>query len=254
MPRRPVSSFAGGTLFARVVLHWGLAATAALMLLTAAGPPSTERREERNAMVVDILRRYPSPGVDDPRVLAALAAVPRHRFVPEAVRDRAYEDMPLPIGYGQTISQPYIVGLMTQLAQVDSGMTVLEIGTGSGYQAAVLAELTPRVYTIEILAPLAAQARATLEELGYGTVQCRTGDGYAGWPEAAPFDRILVTAAPEQVPPALVEQLKPGGRLVIPVGPRWSAQSLMLLTKDEEGKVRMETILPVAFVPLVREE
>lgn len=233
---------------------WTAAVFGALVCFTGAAPPSAERREERNAMVVDILRRYPSPGVDDPRVLAALAAVPRHRFVPEGVRDRAYEDMPLPIGYGQTISQPYIVGLMTQLADVDSAMKVLEIGTGSGYQAAVLAELTPNVYTIEILVPLAAQAKAMLLELGYTTVHCRTGDGYAGWPEAAPFDCILVTAAPDHVPPALVEQLKPGGRMIIPVGPRWGAQSLVLLTKDDTGKVRTEKVLPVAFVPLVREE
>ncbi len=133
-------------------------------------------------------------------------------------------------------------------------MKVLEIGTGSGYQAAVLAELTPHVYTIEILVPLAAQAKAVLSELGYTSVQCRTGDGYLGWPEAAPFDCILVTAAPDHVPPALVEQLKPGGRMIIPVGPQRGAQSLVLLTKDDTGKVRTEKVLPVAFVPLVREE
>jgi protein-L-isoaspartate(D-aspartate) O-methyltransferase len=205
-------------------------------------------------MLLEMMRRHAAPAVDDPRVLAAMAEVPRHRFVPAGVADRAYDDTPLPIGHGQTISQPYIVGLMTQLAEVDSTMKVLEIGTGSGYQAAVLAELTPHVYTIELLRPLADRARAVLAELGYATVRCRQGDGYQGWPEEAPFDRILVTAAPSAIPPRLVEQLRPGGRLVVPVGPSGMTQDLQVVTRDADGGVRVRTVLPVIFVPMLTRE
>src|SRR5450759_3713631 len=166
-----------------------------------------------------------------PRILAAMSKVPRHEFVPELSRSLSYEDMPLPIGYGQTISQPYIVALMT--GQLDPKPTdrVLEIGTGSGYQAAVLAQLVAEVYTIEIIEPLAQRAGADLKRLGYTNIQVRAGDGYKGWPEAAPFDAIIVTCAPEKVPPPLVEQLKDGGRMIIPIGPGWD-QNMVLLRKN----------------------
>jgi protein-L-isoaspartate(D-aspartate) O-methyltransferase len=181
------------------------------------------------------------------RVLEAMRTVPRHRFVPEAYRDRAYADHPLPIGFEQTISQPYIVAFMTQALEVERGHRVLEIGTGSGYQAAVLGELTDEVYSIEIVAPLADRARETLADLGYRHVQVRTGNGYLGWPEHAPFDRIIVTAAPPEVPPALVEQLKVGGLMAIPVGT--IDQDLLILRNTDRGMQTVRT-LPVRFVPM----
>jgi len=188
-----------------------------------------------------------------PAVVSVLAKVPRHEFVPPSQADSAYENRPLPIGHGQTISQPYIVALMTDLLEVRPGDVVLEVGTGSGYQAAVLAELAERVYTIEIVEPLAREARARLERLGVRNVVTRVGDGYAGWPERAPFDGIMVTAAPDHVPPALIEQLKPGGRLVIPVGETGTGQSLMIIEKAGDGSVTTRNVLPVRFVPLTRE-
>jgi protein-L-isoaspartate(D-aspartate) O-methyltransferase len=183
----------------------------------------------------------------------ALLKVPRERFVPSGVAHLAYENRPLAIGEGQTISQPFIVALMTELLQVAPGAKVLEVGTGSGYQAAVLAELGLRVYSIEIVAPLAARARAALDAAGYGTVVTRVGDGYKGWPDAAPFDGILVTAAPDHVPPALVAQLKAGARMVIPVGPNWLAQELQVIRKEADGRTVTQRTLPVRFVPLTRE-
>lgn len=186
----------------------------------------------------------------DPRVMRAMADVPRHEFVPEAMRGAAYLNRPLPIGKGQTISQPYIVALMTELAGVDADSVVLEVGTGSGYQAAILADLVREVYTIEIIEELGRQAGQVLERLGYHNVQVRIGDGYQGWPEHAPFDAILVTAAPEQVPAPLLEQLKPGGRLVIPVGPQGASQSLQVITRDTAGNFSVKDVLPVGFVPL----
>lgn len=186
----------------------------------------------------------------NPEVMEVLGRVPRHEFVPEALRARAYENRPLPIGYGQTISQPYIVALMTDLAQVGADATVLEIGTGSGYQAAVLAALTRHVYTIEIVPKLGASARTRLERLGCENVTVRVGDGYLGWEEHAPFDAIVVTAAASHVPPPLVRQLKPGGRMVIPVGSPFQTQQLTLVEKAPEGAVRTRQILPVIFVPL----
>lgn len=185
-----------------------------------------------------------------PRVMEALARVPRHKFVPADFEQRAYENRPLPIGYGQTISQPYVVALMTDLLQVKAGDKVLEIGTGSGYQAAMLAELTDAVFTVEIIEPLAQHAEATLKNQGYGKVQVKAGDGYYGWPEHAPFDAIVVTAAASHVPPPLIQQLKPGGRMVIPLGSAFMTQQLMLVEKDGQGRVLTREILPVAFVPL----
>lgn len=190
-------------------------------------------------------------GVEDAAVLDALRQVPRHLFIPESVRDQAYEDHPLPIGEGQTISQPYIVALMTQLADLGPDDKVLEIGTGSGYQAAVLSRLAREVYSIEILEPLGRRASETLRRLGYDNVNVRVGDGYGGWPEEAPFDAILVTAAaPDQPPPPLEEQLKVGGRMVIPVGKYF--QDLVVLTRTEKGKVR-RSVIPVRFVPMTGE-
>jgi protein-L-isoaspartate(D-aspartate) O-methyltransferase len=185
-----------------------------------------------------------------PEVMAAMARVPRHEFVPPDLRHRAYDNRPLPIGLGQTISQPYIVALMTDLLELGPGARVLEVGTGSGYQAAVLAELVGHVYTIEIVPALGEGARRTLERLGYRNVTVRVGDGYLGWPEQAPFDGIIVTAAPEAVPPPLIDQLKPGGRLVIPVGEAWTGQSLMVIHKQADGTLSRKHVLPVAFVPL----
>ena len=194
-----------------------------------------------------------SRGIDDPEVLRALHAVPRHLFVAPAYRNDAYGDYPLPIGSSQTISQPYIVALMTQVAYLEPGDVVLEVGTGSGYQAAVLAEIVRTVYTIEILPSLGEQARARFAELGYTNVEVRIGDGYQGWPEHAPFDAILVTAAAEEVPSPLIEQLKPGGTLVIPVGQRDRVQTLMQVVKAEDGTTISRNLIPVRFVPLVRQ-
>jgi protein-L-isoaspartate(D-aspartate) O-methyltransferase len=188
--------------------------------------------------------------VRDPRVLAAMRRVPRHLFVPPSLADEAYDDHPLPIGEGQTISQPYIVALMTELLGLKGGERVLEVGTGSGYQAAVLAETAGEVYSVEILEPLARSASATLAGLGYGGVHVRAGDGYLGWPEAAPFDAIVVTAAPDHIPQPLVDQLKPGGRLVIPVGV--SYQELVVCTKTAAGITR-RSVIPVRFVPMTGE-
>ncbi len=202
----------------------------------------------RSRMVAEQLR---AREITDPRVLAAMEKVPRERFVPAWLAPLAYADQALPIGQGQTISQPYIVALMSQWAEVRPGDKVLEVGTGSGYQAAVLAELTDKVFTIELIPELAARAEATLRDLGYSGVRVRTGDGYAGWPEEAPFAAILVTAAAPQVPPALVAQLQEGGRLVIPLGRPGGLQYLKKYRKVA-GELREEGSLPVRFVPLVK--
>jgi protein-L-isoaspartate(D-aspartate) O-methyltransferase len=189
-------------------------------------------------------------GVKDPRLLAALLKVERHRFVPEKYLDSAYSDQPLPIGEGQTISQPYIVALMTELLELTRMEKVLEIGTGSGYQAAVLAELAKEVYTIEIIEPLAYTAEKRLSELGYQNIKVKTGDGYWGWPEAAPFDAIIVTAAPDHIPKPLIEQLKEGGRMVVPVGTY--TQELRKIVK-KSGKMETIDVIPVLFVPMTGE-
>ena len=195
-----------------------------------------------------VSRQIEARDVRDPRVLGAMRKVPRHLFVPESGRPNAYDDRPLPIGYRQTISQPYIVALMSELAEVRPGDRVLEVGTGSGYQAAVLAEIGARVFSIEIVEPLAKRATATLDALGYGTkVEVRTGDGYAGWPTHAPFDAIVVTAAPPKIPEPLKQQLKVGGHLVIPVGDYF--QHLKVVTRTKKG-FRERSVTPVRFVPM----
>lgn len=190
--------------------------------------------------------------VRDTATLRAMRSVPRHEFVPRAYLEAAYDDRPLPIGFGQTISQPYIVAYMTELLRPKPGDRVLEVGTGSGYQAAVLAEVVAEVYTIEIFRELAQTAAARLARLGYRDVYVRHGDGYFGWPEKAPFDAVIVTAAAGHIPPPLLEQLKPGGRMAIPVGSVYGVQTLVLVEKDAEGRVTTESLLPVRFVPLLR--
>jgi protein-L-isoaspartate(D-aspartate) O-methyltransferase len=225
---------------------WVLAASFASAMCTAPRADGDDQWEAaRKRMVAEQLR---ARDVRDPRVLAAMERVPRHLLVPDDVRAEAYEDHPLPIGHGQTISQPYIVGFMTQALDVRPDHRVLEIGTGSGYQAAVLGELAREVYTIEIVEPLAASARVALERLEYRNVHVRAGNGYLGWPEKAPFDRIIVTAAPEEVPPALVEQLAVGGIMAIPVG-GGMLQELRILRRTERGMDLLDT-LPVRFVPM----
>lgn len=218
------------------------------VLLPAASLPVDSFAEARRRMVEEQIR---SRGVTAPRVLAAMETVPRHLFVPDAERGNAYADRPLPIGARQTISQPYIVALMTSLLDVQPGDRILEVGTGSGYQAAVLSRLARKVYSVEILEPLANRARRTLSVVGYNNVHVRVGDGYKGWPEEAPFDGIIVTAAAPRVPEPLLRQLKPGGRLVIPVGEGY--QDLEVLTKRADGGFDRTKVLPVRFVPMTGE-
>lgn len=201
----------------------------------------SRRREE-------LVDRVLAPEIEDRRVLDAMRKVPRHRFVPPELQDHAYENRPLPIGEDQTISQPFVVAVMTQLLKLRADGRVLEIGTGSGYQAAVLAELARDVYSIEIVEPLARQAATTLASLGYDRIHLRTGDGYRGWPEAAPFDAIIVTCAPDHVPPPLEEQLAEGGRMVIPLGAAGD-QELVLIVK-EGGQLVRRDVIPVRFVPM----
>ncbi|HEY3042458.1 MAG TPA: protein-L-isoaspartate(D-aspartate) O-methyltransferase [Vicinamibacterales bacterium] len=217
---------------------------------SAAGAPGQDEfAADRQGMVTE---QIAARDVRDPRVLAAMRDVPRHLFVPPELQRQAYQDRPLPIGYDQTISQPYIVALMTELARPRAGDRALEVGTGSGYQAAVLSRLVSHVYTIEIVEPLARSAEQRLKALGYVNVTVRTGDGYAGWPDNAPFDIILVTAAPDHVPAPLLTQLKPGGRLVVPIGPVSAVQELQLIEKDNAGRTSTTRVAPVQFVPLVR--
>ena len=192
--------------------------------------------------------------VQDKQVIEAMRRVQRHLFVPEAIRAHAYEDRPLPIGHDQTISQPFIVAAMTQLAKPRRDDAVLEIGTGSGYQAAVLAEIVKEVYTIEIVPELGREAEKRLKTLSYANVHVKIGDGYQGWPEHAPFDAIIVTAAPDTVPQPLIDQLKAGGRMVIPVGPVYSVQKLLLIKKREDGTLEEQSVMPVRFVPFTRDE
>ncbi len=212
---------------------------------TTAETTDDEYAAAREKMVAETIA---SRGIADPRVLAAMRAVKRHELVPPELQARAYEDTPLPIGFDQTISQPYVVAAMTEAAQVAPGEKVLEVGTGSGYQAAVLAELGAEVYSIEIVEPLAKRTHELLAKMGYDKLHLRIGDGYQGWPEAAPFDAIIVTAAPEKVPQPLIDQLAVGGRLVIPVG-KDGAQELHVITRDKDGTTS-ETLFPVRFVPM----
>ena len=214
-------------------------------------PPRFKARfNERNKMA-RVIVNY---GVKDLSVLRAMVGVPRHFFVPRALASRAHYDTPLPIGFGQTISQPYMVAEMTRQLALKPTSRVLEIGTGSGYQAAVLTEFTPHVYSIEIVKPLALAAKARFKNLGYHVIKTKCADGYYGWPKEAPFDAIIVTCAAGQIPPPLVKQLAKGGRMVIPVGGAFSRQSLMLVVKDKNGKVRSRSLMGVRFVPLRRKD
>jgi len=209
--------------------------------------PDSNRVSERNRMVQEQIAG-PGRDVRNPRVLEAMRTVPRHAFVPQDVAQRAYEDYPLPIGHGQTISQPYIVAFMTEQLDPQPADRLLEVGTGSGYQAAILSRLVAEVFTIEIVEPLAARAAQNLQRLGYTNVFARAGDGYAGWPEKAPFDAIIVTCAPDHVPQPLVDQLKEGGRMIIPVG-EFGDQNLVLIEK-QGGQIARRAVLPVRFVPM----
>jgi protein-L-isoaspartate(D-aspartate) O-methyltransferase len=224
------------------------------LLLAPAGAAALDFAALRAAMIREIEAEARAIGSAapalDPAVLAAMGRVPRHEFVPAEYLDQAYEDRPLPIGLGQTISQPYIVALMTSLLGVEKGDSVFELGTGSGYQAAVLAELGAEVRSVEIVAPLAERAGRTLSKLGYGKVEIRSGDGYFGWEEGSRFDAIIVTAAGDHVPPPLLRQLKNGGALVMPVGGPFHVQTLVLVEKDSSGRLSSRDILPVRFVPL----
>jgi len=212
---------------------------------------NTTYKEQRKSMVEYQIRMR---GVNDKAVLLAMNKVPRHLFVPEKFREMSYSDHPLPIGHKQTISQPYVVALMTELLNLKKDSKVLEVGTGSGYQAAILAEIAKEVYTIEIIEDLHKQATKTLKSLKYKNVKTKFGDGYKGWKEHAPYDAIIVTAAPEKVPPALVKQLKVGGRMCIPVGPAYSLQKLLLIEKKSKDKIRTRTIETVKFVPMVKKK
>ncbi len=217
-------------------------------------PPTSYAAETeipRGAMdsMINGIRAY---GFTDSKILEVVRNVPRHKFVPEKYKKFSYRDSPLGIGYGQTISQPFIVAEMTRLLNLSSESKVLEIGTGSGYQAAVLAEITSKVYSIEIIQPLVEFAADNLKSAGYVNVRQQHGDGYYGWPEAAPFDGIIVTCAAGNVPPPLLEQLAPGGRMIIPVGQRFGTQHLILITKNMDGSISSQSIMPVRFVPLVR--
>ncbi|MEJ2058271.1 MAG: protein-L-isoaspartate(D-aspartate) O-methyltransferase [Desulfofustis sp.] len=225
--------------------------TFTLLLLIPKDSPAADDPQLAPAMqhMLAVISAY---GMQDSDVLKAMSRVPRHEFVPEKNRSHSYQDTPLGIGYGQTISQPYIVAEMTRQLQLSPSSKVLEIGTGSGYQAAVLAEFTAKVYSIEIIEPLLERARTTLEKNGYEKINLRHGDGYYGWPEAAPFDGIIVTCAAGEIPPPLVEQLAVGGRMLIPVGKRFGTQYLILVKKDQDGSISSRNLMAVRFVPLVR--
>lgn len=227
----------------------GIIVTGCLLLgFWVCSPAQTIEEKQRNSMVSDQIENR---GIKDAAVLKALRKVPRHLFVPDKYKSRAYTDGSLPIGYGQTISQPYIVAYMTEVIQPKPGFRVLEIGTGSGYQAAVLAEIVDKVYTIEIVTQLDTAARARLRKMGYKNIETKNADGYHGWPEKGPFDAIVVTAAAEFIPPPLLEQLKEGGRMVIPIGTPFMVQQLMLVEK-KDGKAKTKNLFPVRFVPFTR--
>jgi protein-L-isoaspartate(D-aspartate) O-methyltransferase len=214
-------------------------------------PITAQDKFERNRHRM-VERQIEARGIKDKATLRAMRKVERHRLVPKSEIGNAYQDRPLPIGHGQTISQPYIVAYMTEIIRPHPNMKVLEIGTGSGYQAAVLAEITDRVFTIEIVEALGKRATSNLNILGYHNIQTKIGDGYYGWEEHAPFDAIIVTAASEYIPPPLIEQLKPGGKMVIPVGAPFTTQHLMLVEKKKDGKNKTKNLMPVRFVPFTR--
>jgi protein-L-isoaspartate(D-aspartate) O-methyltransferase len=217
-----------------------------VLIQSASADYKKEREQLVNSHIINA-------GIKDPYVIDSMLRVPREEFVPDELRKKAYLNQPLPIGYGQTISQPYVVALMTELLNVDKKDKVLEIGTGSGYQAAVLANIAENVYTVEIIEPLGRKAKKTFKRLGYSNISAKVDDGYFGWEEHAPFDAIMVTAAADHIPPPLIKQLKRGGRMCIPVGQPYFTQILKLLIKDEKGKIFIYDILPVVFVPLTRE-
>jgi len=220
-------------------------------------PPAANKWIDHRNRMVETQIAHPRDGrppVTDPAVLEAMRLTPRHAFIPDGQQRSAYADRPLRIGQGQTISQPYIVAYMTELLKLTPESKVLEVGTGSGYQAAVLAHLTPHVYTIEIIKPLAERAKQTFEAQGYTEIKTRRADGYKGWPEEAPFDAIILTFAADHLPEPLWEQLKPGGRIVIPLGKPYSAQYLTVINKTLQGEKKMKTIMGVRFVPMLRDE
>lgn len=243
------STMSGQPMIMRHFIYW-----LSLLLSVLGGAAMAGEQDSYTAARTTMVReQIEARGVSNAAVLEAMRTVPRHRFVPDGERHRAYRDTPLPIGQGQTISQPYIVALMTELAAPKAADRALEVGTGSGYQAAVLAQLVEHVYTIELEPVLAQTARHALQESGYDNITVRTGDGYAGWPAHAPFDVILVTAAPDHVPQALIDQLKPGGSMVVPVGPVHATQQLQLIQKDADGQLHVRKVAPVRFVPLRRD-
>jgi protein-L-isoaspartate(D-aspartate) O-methyltransferase len=228
-----------------------LAVVCTLLVTATSYAQETDRSEQVEERVSMVREQIQGRGVTDQGVIGAMLAVPRHEFVPASLREKAYTDRPLPIGEGQTISQPYIVALMTELLELEPGDKVLEVGTGSGYQAAVASYLADSIFTIEILPDLAERATERLRELGYRDVIVKQGDGYDGWAEHAPFDGIVVTAAAGHIPPPLIQQLDPGGRMVIPVGGQFQVQQLVLVEKRPDGSVTTRSLLPVRFVPLV---
>lgn len=245
-----------GRLFSCGLRAGALLLVMVLCFVLTGGPPSAwaddpDKFVKKRRKMVD--RQIKGRGIVDPGVLRAMSTVPRHLFVPDYLRRQAYADGPLPIGHGQTISQPYIVAFMTEILHIKPHHRVLEIGTGSGYQAAVLAELTDRVYTMEIIPELADTAGKRLKEIGYSSVNVRQGDGYHGWPEEAPFDAVMVTAAAEFIPPPLLQQLKEGGRMIIPVGSPFYVQHLILVEK-KQGKITTRSLMPVRFVPFRRSQ
>lgn len=245
--------------------HPGTAMLGALLMLVVGScalypaQASNHFRDSREQMIrlieadVRYTSHYLKQSTLDTRVLDAMAQVPRHEFVPPQLVDKAYQNRPLPIGHGQTISQPYIVAIMTDLLDIEPGQRILEIGTGSGYQAAILAEIGARVWSIEIIPALGKEAQARLRRLDYDKVEVRLGDGYYGWPEQAAFDAIIVTAAASHIPPPLLRQLKPGGKMIIPVGSQFSTQQLILITRGENDEFVTRQVLPVRFVPLTGE-
>jgi len=244
---QPTIAINGNTRFAATALNSFIAVQSDTVdTLTWKKPRFSERKKERHMLVNEELSKH----ITDEKVLEAMRHVPRHLFIPKQYRAYAYQNRPLPIGQGQTISQPFVVAYMTQLLELQFGEKVLEIGTGSGYQAAVLSEITPYVYTIEIIPELAEQANKRFEKLGYPTIKTKIGDGYKGWKKYAPYDAIIVTAAPPEIPQPLINQLKPGGVLVTPVGPSGQTQILTTLTKLKSGKIKRELVISVRFVPM----